>query len=320
MPSSPTSATASSATAEVSRKDEVAGPTATRRQVGGLGVDIATTVGSDREASWIIEHVTRTLGLEGQPADKAARALAGRRAAGEPLQYVLGRWPFRTVELDVDPRVLIPRPETEQVVEVALERLASSLRRAERVEGPTVCCDLGTGSGAIALSLAAEAPLGVGGLEVWATDRSTDALAVARANADRLDRAALLRSARLELAEGSWFEALPPALLGRLDLVVSNPPYVAAGEFTDLDPTVRCYEPISALVAGPGSRGTPGMAEVEVILLAARRWLRPTGLVVVEIAPHQAEPAAAVARSAGLAHVTVEPDLAGRPRMVVAGC
>jgi release factor glutamine methyltransferase len=304
----------------VSRKDEVAGPTPAGRNVGGLRDAVAVAVGSDREAGWIVEHVTRTLGLEGRPADETARALAARRAAGEPLQYVLGRWSFRTLELDVDSRVLIPRPETEQVVEVALERLALSLRRDERVEGPTVCCDLGTGSGAIALSLAAEAPLGVAGLEVWATDRSTDALAVARANADRLDRAGLLRSARVELVEGGWFEALPPALLGRLDLVVSNPPYVADAEFTDLDPTVRCYEPSSALVAGPGSRGTPGMAEVEVILLAARRWMRPTGVVVVEVAPHQAVLAAAVAWSAGFAHVTVEPDLAGRPRMVVAGC
>ena len=285
-----------------------------------LRTDIAAMIGSVREAGWIVEHVTRVLGLEGQAADEAAGALAGRRAAGEPLQYVLGRWPFRTVELDLDPRVLIPRPETEQLVEVALERLSNSLGNPDRVEGPTVCCDLGTGSGAIALALAAEAPLGAAGLEVWATDWSTDALAVARANADRLDRAGLLRSARLELAEGSWFEALPPALLGRLDVVVSNPPYVAEAEFTDLDPTVRCYEPASALVAGPGSRGTPGMAEVEVILLAAQKWLRPTGSVLVEIAPHQADSAAAVARSAGFAGVTVEPDLAGRPRMVVAGC
>jgi release factor glutamine methyltransferase len=304
----------------VGGKDEAAGPTPAGRDGADLGADIAAMVGSVREAGWIVEHVTRVLGLGGQAADQTARSLAVRRAVGEPLQYVLGRWPFRTVELDVDPRVLIPRPETEQVVKVALERLAKSLGNPDRVEGPTVCCDLGTGSGAIALALAAEAPIGAAGLEVWATDCSTDALAVARANADRLDRAGLLRSARLELAEGSWFEALPRALLGRLDVVVSNPPYVAGAEFTDLDPTVRCYEPASALIAGPGSQGTPGMAEVEVILLAAQRWLRPTGSVVVEIAPHQAEPAAAVARSAGFANVTVEPDLAGRPRMVVAGC
>ncbi len=193
-------------------------------------------VGSDREARWIVEHVTRVLGLEGQVAMEAVGSLAGRRAAGEPLQYVLGRWPFRTVDLDVDPRVLIPRPETEQVVEVALDRLAASLRRPDRVEGPTICCDLGTGSGAIALSLAAEGPLGTAGLEVWATDRSSGALSVARANADRLARAGLVPSVRLELAEGSWFEALPPALRGCLDLVVSNPPYVSGTEFADLDP------------------------------------------------------------------------------------
>ena len=180
--------------------------------------------------------------------------------------------------------------------------------------------DLGTGSGAIALALAAEAPLGAAGLEVWATDRSTDALAVVRANADRLDGAGLLRSARLELVEGSWFEALPPALLGRLDLVVSNPPYVAAANSPISTRPSGATSPPRRSWPVPGSQGTPGMAEIEVILLAARRWLRPTGSVIVEIAPHQAEPAVAVARSAGLANVAVEPDLAGRPRMVVAGC
>lgn len=289
-------------------------------EVTELRAAVTAMIGSDREAGWIIEHVGHVTGLEGPALDESVRALAERRASGEPLQYVLGSWPFRTVELEVDPRVLIPRPETEQVVEVALERLTSSLRRLDRGDGPTVCCDLGTGSGAIALSLAAEAPIGPSGLEVWASDRSPEALAVARCNADRLAHDGRLRSAHVEFAEGCWFEALPTALVGRIDLVVANPPYVAVDELAALDPTIRCYEPITALVAGSGSSGTPGLADVETILLGAARWLRPTGWVVVEIAPSQAEAATAVARSAGFATVTAELDLAGRNRTVVAGC
>jgi release factor glutamine methyltransferase len=285
-----------------------------------LRAAVTAMIGSDREAGWIIEHARRVAGLEQPALGESVRALAERRASGEPLQYVLGCWPFRTVDLEVDHRVLIPRPETEQVVEVALGLLDSSLRGPDRGDGPTVCCDLGTGSGAIALSLAAEAPIGPSGLEVWATDRSPEALAVARSNADRLAHDGRLRSVHVEFAEGSWFEALPAALAGRLDLLVANPPYVAADELAALDPTIRCYEPTAALVAGAGSSGTPGLADVETVLLGAPRWLRPTGWVVVEIAPSQAEAATAVARSAGFATVTAEPDLAGRARMVVAGC
>jgi release factor glutamine methyltransferase len=303
----------------VGRKDAATGTGRTPQPPGVAPDEVAAIVGSRREAEWIVGHVDDVLGLEGPARDEAIGVLTARRVGGEPLQYVLGRWPFRVIELGVDRRVLIPRPETEQVVEVALARLAPSRsRRQDRT--PTTCCDLGTGSGAIALSLAAEAPIGPSGLEVWATDRSTEALDLARANRDRLARTGRLRTARVELAEGEWYDALPVGLVGGLDLVVANPPYVTREEYVDLAPTVRCFEPRSALVAGPGVRGTPGMADVEAVLLGARRWLRPGGSVVVEIAPHQAEPATAAARAAGLTHVAVEPDLAGRPRMVVARC
>jgi release factor glutamine methyltransferase len=305
----------------VGRKDTATGADHVRRPPAGPADRVAALLGSRREAEWIVDHVDDVLGLEGPARDEAVGALAARRAMGEPLQYVLGRWPFRGIELEVDGRVLIPRPETEQVVEVALARLARSRsERAGRRGEPTTCCDLGTGSGAIALSLAAEAPSGPSGLEVWAIDRSTEALDVARANRDRLARAGRLPTARVEFAEGDWYDALPAALMGSLDLVVANPPYVAEAEYVDLESTVRCFEPTSALVAGPGAQGTPGMADVEAILLGARRWLRPGGTVVVEMAPHQAEPARATARAAGLAGVAVEPDLAGRLRMVVAQC
>src|SRR5688500_2404619 len=150
-----------------------------------------------------------------------------RRAAGEPLQYVLGAWGFRSLDLYVDRRVLIPRPETEQVVEVALAEL-----RALGAAKPLVV-DLGTGSGAIALSIAPEVPTS----QVWATDASPAALAVARANLAGIGRAA----ARVRLEHGSWFAALPKLLQGRVDMVISNPPYVADGD--TLPPEVADWEP-----------------------------------------------------------------------------
>jgi release factor glutamine methyltransferase len=273
---------------------------------GALVGEVATLVGDRREARWIVEHAgTAGLGPEG------VRALARRRAAGEPLQYVLGTWPFRTIELRVDRRALVPRPETEVVVGVALDEL-DGLGRPGRV-----AVDLGTGSGAIALSLAVEAR-GDADLEVWATDRSGEALALAGENVVRLAGTDPAAAARVRLAEGSWFAALPAGLVGRCDLVVANPPYVAEDELPHLDPVVREWEPRTALVAGPGRSGVGGLADVEEIVIGAARWLAPGGAVVVELAPHQAAAAAEVARLAGLSKVRTERDLAGRLRMVVA--
>ena len=225
-------------------------------------------------------------------------AMVERRAAGEPLQYVVGGWGFRRLDLLVDRRVLIPRPETEQVVEVAvgeLGRLAG--------DGVSTVVDLGTGSGAIALSLAVE----VLTAHVWGTDASADALAVARANIAGIGRP----GARVRLVEGDWFAALPPELAGAVDLVVANPPYVAAGD--ELPAEVADWEPVSALVAGPS-----GLEHLERIVAEAPCWLATPGALVVELAPHQAAAVAYVARHAGFAEVEVRPDLAGRDRMVVA--
>jgi release factor glutamine methyltransferase len=221
-----------------------------------------------------------------------------RRAAGEPLQYVLRRWGFRTLDLLVDQRVLIPRPETEVVVEVAIREL----RRVD-ARRPLVA-DLGTGSGAIALSIAAEVPTA----RVWATDVSEDALAVARANLAGIGSPAAVR---VRMASGRWFDALPGALRGQFDVVVTNPPYVASDEA--LPPEVADWEPPSALVAGP--RGTEAIAE---IVAGAGTWLAPRGAVVVEIAPHQAEGATELARHAGFGEVEIRPDLTGRARVLVA--
>ena len=225
------------------------------------------------------------------------RAMLERRAAGEPLQYVLGRWGFRKLDLFVDQRVLIPRPETEQVVEHAIAE-------ARRLPRPLRAVDLGTGSGAIALSLALELGSEV---EVWATDRSTDALAVARANLTGLGSFA---AQRVRLCEGSWFGALPSALRGRIGLVVSNPPYVAKGE--DLPSEVADWEPAAALVSGP-----TGLEAIEEIVHEAPAWLSRPGVLVVEIAPHQSDPASEIARAAGFDDVDVLPDLTGRLRALV---
>ncbi len=281
-----------------------------------LVASIAGRVGSRQEAVWIVDHG----GVD------QAQALADRRAAGEPLQYVLGRWPFRSVELRLDRRVLIPRPETEQVVEVALKELDRICSRPEA--GACVasaggssqrrCVDLGTGSGAIALSLATEGGARCPDTQIWAVDDSLPALEVAAANLGDLAASDAAAAARVRLAHGSWFDPLPPELLGRVDLVVSNPPYVGVSEFPGLDPSVREWEPESALVAGRGADGVEGMAAVETILAGAPRWLVDGGAVVVEIAPRQAESAIDAARRAGFGRVVTRPDLAGRPRMLVA--
>jgi release factor glutamine methyltransferase len=280
---------------------------------------IADKVGSEREARWMVEHA----------GPEQAGALAERRAAGEPLQYVLGRWPFRSIELAVDRRVLIPRPETEWVVGLALgllERSGAAGTAGGPVDPPhdpkpsaaPVCVDLGTGSGAIALSLALEGGRWCPGLEVWATDDSSDALAVAADNLSGLARLDPAAAGRVHLVGGSWFEALPGRLAGQVDLVVSNPPYVSEAEYGKLDPTVRDWEPRGALVAAPGTGGVAGMADIESIVSLAPGWLRPTGSLVVEIAPGQARAAMVAARRSGFGQVSVERDLADRPRALVA--
>lgn len=270
----------------------------------------------DGELRWIVERASGRAPAEQAGAlDEPATVrevtfvdqMVGRRAAGEPLQYVLGRWAFRTLELMVDRRVLIPRPETEVVAGLALDALAAWDRRhttEDRSPAVPVAVDLGTGSGAIALSLAAERWPHV---EVWGTDASPDALAVARANLAGLGR----RAGVVRLVEGDWFAALPPELAGRVDLVVSNPPYVADGDA--LPPEVADWEPATALLAGPD-----GLDDVRRIVADAPAWLAPGGVLVVEIGETQGDAVLALAAAAGFEQATIEPDLAGRPRALVA--
>lgn len=241
----------------------------------------------------------------GRPATTLTAARFGsmlvRRCEGEPLQYVVGSWGFRTLDLMVDHRVLIPRPETEVVAGWTVdevERLAAGPGREREV----VVVDLGTGSGAIGLSVAVECPQA----RVFATDVSSDALAVARANLAGVGRAAT----RVSLHEGDWYDALPEALRGSVDVVVSNPPYIGTGE--ELPPVVADWEPPVALWSGPA-----GHEAVEQVIGGASQWLKPGGALVLEVASHRAYTTAGMAAVAGFAGVRVEQDLAGLDRVVI---
>lgn len=229
-------------------------------------------------------------------------AMTARYRRGEPLAYVLGRWSFRHLDLAVDGRVLIPRPETEVVAGVAIE--LGRLLRSTTGDRLTIV-DLGTGSGAIGLALADELPLG--SAEIWLTDASADALDVARANLAGVGRAA----AHVRIAEpGEWFAPLPEDL--QFDLVVSNPPYIADGSAL-VDDAVRAWEPHSALFAGPD-----GLDDIGLIARDARERLREGGWLVLEIGADQGSAVAELLRSAGYADVAIRPDLAGRDRIATA--
>lgn len=224
-----------------------------------------------------------------------------RRLTGEPLQYVVGSWSFRRLDLYLDRRVLIPRPETEIVTEHALAEHDRSVQARGTREGVVV--DLGTGSGAIALSIAIERR----GTQVWATDVSADALAVAQANCAGIGRVAR----HVTLVHGSWFDPLPESLRGSIDVIVSNPPYVAADD--ELPAEVRQWEPLEALVPGPR-----GLEAYEAIVGDAYAWLAGTGALVLEIGDTQGASVSELVRDSGFATADVHTDLAGRNRVVVA--
>lgn len=222
-------------------------------------------------------------------------AMVRRVLDGEPVQYVMGRWAFRHLDLMVDPRVLIPRPETELIVELALAHL-------ETRPAPYAIADLGTGSGAIGLSLLHELPLG--SAQVWMTDESSDALDVARANAAGIGRPAT--GARF--AQGSWFDALPVDLRGAFDVVVSNPPYIADGD-ADVENSVLTHEPHRALFSG-----AEGLDDIRTLAHGVSDWLAPGGVFIVEMGYTQAEVVREIFEHASLCDVTTHLDLSGKAR------
>ena len=221
-----------------------------------------------------------------------ARSWIASRAEGLPLQHLTGVVEFRGLSLSVGPEVLIPRPETEGLVDAVL---AADLPETAEV------ADLGTGSGAIAVALAVDRP----GWRVLALDRSPEALAVAGRNAARHGVAG-----RVELVEGD-FAAIGSR--GLFDAVVSNPPYVAEDEWGGLAPEVRDHEPKGALVPGP-----TGLEAYERIVPLAASVLRERGVLALELGHDSARGVRALAERAGLSSVEVYPDLAGIPRVLVA--
>jgi release factor glutamine methyltransferase len=236
------------------------------------------------------------LHLDETPTERSMAYFDGmlaRRRAGAPLQYVLGRWGFRTLDLLVDERVLIPRPETEEVAGAAID--------AARRLGARTVADLGTGSGAIALSMAVE----LREVEVWASDVSAEALEVARANLAGIGRDAT----RVRLVEGSWFDALPDDL--RFDVVVANPPYVRTTERLPSD--VVDHEPHVALFSD-----NAGTRDAFTVIDQAPRWLRRPGVLVVEHAPWMGDLTVERALAAGFTTAETRRDLTERERYLVA--
>jgi release factor glutamine methyltransferase len=243
-------------------------------------------LGCDR--AWLFAHP------DAVPAQAVAAhfdTLLARRAAGEPLAYLTGTRGFWNLDLSVTPAVLIPRPETELLVELALARLAE-------IEGPRVL-DLGTGSGAIALAIAGERMDAV----VVATDASAQALAVARDNAQRH------RLQRVELRSGDWWQ---PVAGERFHLIASNPPYIAADDPHLRDGDVQ-HEPRAALAAG-----ADGLDALRVIAAGAGAHLEAGGWLLVEHGYEQGAAVRALLAAAGLAGIETRPDLEGRERVSLA--
>lgn len=261
---------------------------------------------AQHEARWLCEVA---VGLDGHDFDDALEepvthrmvahldAMLARYRTGEPLAYVLGRWGFRRLDLAVDRRVLIPRADTERVVEVVVELVRGN---------PAAIADLGTGSGAIGLALADELPLD--GTRVVVTDVDHDALDVARANLAGIGRAAR----NVTVSAGSWFEALEAD--ERFDVVVSNPPYVASGSPL-IDPAVADWEPSSALFAGDD-----GLDAIRHLVDHALDHLVDDGWLVLEIGSDQGEDVRRLLHRSGYCDVAVRQDLAGRDRVAIGRC
>ena len=254
----------------------------------------------DVDAALLVAHATgwsrarlRASGRVPLPfrAVEPLEALVRRRVAREPLQLLIGSVGFRHLDVEVRPGVFLPRPETETLAGEAIARLSPG----DLVVEPC------TGTGAVACAVATEA-----GAVVHATDVSPEAVTLARANAAAV-------GARVEVVQGDLFAALPTHLRGRVDVVVSNPPYVAADEMGSLEPEVREWDPLAALVSGP-----TGHEVSDRLIAEAPDWLRPGGWLLMEVDVSRAAETARRCAAAGYVETAVVADLAGRDRVVVA--
>lgn len=232
-------------------------------------------------------YLGRREAISGEAAARFERAVE-RRAAGEPLAYVVGWTGFRRLLVGTDRRALIPRPETEGVVDLLLARLRSG-----------VVADIGTGTGCLALALADEGEFSA----IHAIDASAEALALAARNAETV-------GAAIRFHQGDLVEPLAD---GSCDALVANPPYLTAAEYAALDPSVRAWEPAEALVSG-----ADGLTHTRRLLDEGRRVVRGGGWVVIELDSQRAAASAAIARHFGWATVEVHTDLFGRERYLTA--
>lgn len=237
--------------------------------------------------------------LEDTPTERAMAyfdSMLARRKGGEPLQYVLGRWGFRMLDLAVDRRALIPRFETEEVA-------GSAIAEARRLNAKRVA-DLGTGAGGMGLSMAVELGPDV---EVWLTDISAEAVELARENTAALGRA----GANVRLGVGSWFDPLPDELRGTFDVIVANPPYVRDTE--QPHPEVFDWEPHVALFGGPDGRDEP-----HKVIDGSPAWLARPGVLVMEHAAYMGDEMVERAKQAGFDDVAMHHDMSHRERWIVA--
>ena len=230
------------------------------------------------------------------------RGLITRRIRREPLQYITGIKEFWSLEFAVDPRGLIPRPETEALVEKAVAILKEKRKMDSR---EPLVLDMCTGCGAIAVAISKEIPEA----RIWATDVSKEVLKLARLNAERHGV-----TPRIEFRQGDLWEALPTPPLPKFDLIVSNPPYVPTEEFEALPPEVRDYEPRLALDGGTG-----GTRILTRILKAAPDYMSPGGWIMVELDPRQVDNMVRLAEETGrYGEVRPEKDFSGRNRFITA--
>ena len=222
------------------------------------------------------------------------KKLESKRLQGEPVAYLIGKRGFHKIELYVAPGVLIPRPETELLVEIGLQEI-------KRLNAPVSILDLGTGSGAIALAIASDAPQAI----ITATDQSTEALEIAKTNAKQLEIVD-----RVQFFQGSWYEALETGV--SFDVILSNPPYIASHD-SHLNQGDLRFEPLSALT----DHGT-GLSCLETIVSGAQKHLKPNGLIAVEHGFDQSEAVVSLMKLAGLRDIQTHLDLGGHYRVASA--